>query len=159
MTAILQTVRITGTLTPTDTDDTFAVTSEEYHRGGYRSVDTQSERDEITLDRRKLGMLVYVTSDNITFTLTGGITNADWTVWLGTQATSCRKYSQMLGDGINTQFSVVHELHSYDVVTQVRRVASMRVVIVDIEYSTADSVLIKFANPPAPNTFVVTIVG
>lgn len=159
MTAILQTVRITGTLTPTDTDDTFAVTSEEYNKGGYRSVSTLEERDAITPERRKLGMLVYVMSNNTTYTLEKGISNVDWTVWLGTQNTSCRKYSNMIGDGINTRFTVTHGLSSYDVVTQVQRVATRRVVIVDVEYLTADTVTITFANPPASNAFRVTVVG
>lgn len=53
-------VPVAGFMSPTDESDLYAVTDEKYNRGGYRTVNTIAERDAITDDRRKLGMLVYV---------------------------------------------------------------------------------------------------
>jgi hypothetical protein len=79
MAAIFGSVPITGFIAPTDDTDVFASHDDKYGRGGYRSVATLSDRDLITVDRRKEGMLVYVLSDGKIYTLTGGITNAHWT--------------------------------------------------------------------------------
>lgn len=71
-------VRVGGFVAPTDSTDTFAVTDEFYNRGGYRSVADLAARDAITPDRRKVGMLVRVTTDGKIYYLNGGLTNADW---------------------------------------------------------------------------------
>lgn len=56
-------VPVAGFIAPTDDTDVFAVTDEKYNRGGYRTVETLDERDAITDDRKKLGMIVYVWQD------------------------------------------------------------------------------------------------
>lgn len=56
-------VPVAGFIAPTDDTDVFAVTDEKYNRGGYRTVETLAERDGITDDRKKLGMIVYVWAD------------------------------------------------------------------------------------------------
>ena len=73
-------VPITGFIAPTDAADTFATQDEAYNRGGYRSVADIAERDAITPDRRKEGMLVNVLSDSTVYKLTGGIDNVNWEV-------------------------------------------------------------------------------
>ena len=71
-------IHVTGTFMPTSNEDTFAVTDELYHRGGYRSVTDSVERLAISLERRKIGMLVKEVSTGFFYTLSGGITNNDW---------------------------------------------------------------------------------
>ena len=71
-------VRVGGFIAPTDSTDTYAVTDDVYGRGGYRAVADSTERDAISADRRKLGMLVRTNSDGKIYTLSGGILNANW---------------------------------------------------------------------------------
>lgn len=71
-------VRVTGSITPTDTTDTYPTHSAEYGKGGHRSVADVTARDAIPADRREEGMTVYVVSTGITFKLVGGITNSNW---------------------------------------------------------------------------------
>ena len=73
-------VGLTGYIAPADTLDSYALQSEVFNRGGYRSVTDITERDAITLDRRKLGMLVYCFSDSTFYTLKAGLDNTDWEV-------------------------------------------------------------------------------
>lgn len=81
MAAIPGSVRVAGFIAPTDSTDTYAVTDEQYNRGGYRSVASIAERDAITVARRKVGMLVYVIDTDQYFTLKNGITNSGWVEW------------------------------------------------------------------------------
>lgn len=81
MAAIPGSVRVAGFIAPTDSTDTFAVTDEIYNRGGYRSVLTIEDRNNITADRRKIGMLVYVIGNDEYYTLKTGILNTDWVKW------------------------------------------------------------------------------
>lgn len=71
-------ISLSGYIAPTATEDTYAVTDETYNRGGYRTVATIAERNAITSDRRKEGMLVKVLADTKFYTLTGGILDANW---------------------------------------------------------------------------------
>jgi len=73
-------VPLTGYVAPKDTLDIYAITDEIFNRGGYRSVADTTERDAITADRRKLGMLVYCFNDNTFYTLKTGLDNTDWEI-------------------------------------------------------------------------------
>lgn len=61
----------------------FAVLRDAYLRGGFRVVFDLAERDAITADRRVEGMEVKVLVEEATYTLVGGITNADWEEVMG----------------------------------------------------------------------------
>jgi hypothetical protein len=70
-------------IVPTDTADTFPTHEAQYGKGGFRSVKTIDERDEIPTPRREIGMQVLVIGDeeqHITYELKGGITNGHWVV-------------------------------------------------------------------------------
>lgn len=54
---------VAAPLAPFDTQDVYATHDEQYGRGGYRSVNTAMERDQITAERRKPGMVVNVLQD------------------------------------------------------------------------------------------------
>jgi len=74
----LGSVAVTGFIAPTDTSDTYATHDSELGRGGLREVATLLERDAITNDRRKIGMIVYVIADTNYYALFGDITNLSW---------------------------------------------------------------------------------
>lgn len=71
-------VAITGFISPTDTSDTFATHDSTLGRGGLREVDNLEQRDLITEDRRKIGMVVYVVSELKYYALFGDTTNLSW---------------------------------------------------------------------------------
>ena len=78
--AALKGTILASKIVPTDSLDTYATHEDVYGRGGHRSVDTIVERDEISPERRKEGMTVYVKSTKVKYVLEGGIDNANWKV-------------------------------------------------------------------------------
>ena len=76
--AALQGTILASKIVPTDSLDTYATHEDKYGRGGHRSVDTIVERDEISPERRKEGMTVYVKSTKVKYVLEGGLTNEFW---------------------------------------------------------------------------------
>lgn len=72
-------VIVTGTLSPTDTNDVYATHDSTYGKGGYREVADLIERNNITPARRSDGMLVYVRSENKIYKLEDGLENSNWT--------------------------------------------------------------------------------
>ena len=76
--AKLQGTILASKIVPTDSLDTYATHDDTYGRGGHRSVDTIVERDEISPERRKEGMTVYVKSTKVKYVLEGGLTNEFW---------------------------------------------------------------------------------
>jgi hypothetical protein len=73
---------IASKIAPFDTNDIYETHDEIYGKGSYRTVANDTERDAITVARRKEGMLVYVLADDIIYQLRGGITNANWHIFL-----------------------------------------------------------------------------
>ena len=71
-------VTITGYIAPSDTADLYATHREELGQGGYRSVANTTERNLISMDRRKLGMIVYVIDEDKEYKLLGGLENTNW---------------------------------------------------------------------------------
>jgi hypothetical protein len=80
MAAIPGTV-IGAQIVPSDSADTYSTHEDIYGKGGFRSVADLTERDSISTQRRKEGMLVFVTSEVKTYQLQGGITNSDWVLF------------------------------------------------------------------------------
>lgn len=71
-------VAVTGFIAPTDTQDTYPTHDSVLGRGGLREVQTIAERNAISADRRRVGMLVYVKEDTNYYALIGDITNLSW---------------------------------------------------------------------------------
>lgn len=78
MTKYSGSIPVTGTVTTTDTQDTYATHLDELGKGGYRVVDTIADRDDISSERRTEGMLVYVVADSMMYQLIGGSNNSNW---------------------------------------------------------------------------------
>ena len=71
-----------------------------------------------------------------------------------------RKFQQTIGDGSATQYVVTHNLNTRDVqATVYRNSGAFDEVITDVEYTTVNSVTIRFASAPASNAFRVVIDG
>jgi len=60
---------VTGTITPTSSLDEYPTHVETYNKGGYRTVQSISERDMIPNKRKKEGMLVYVIDAKVVYIL------------------------------------------------------------------------------------------
>src|SRR4051812_16247678 len=71
------TVPFTGLVAPTATSDTYAVIDPIYGKDGLRSVADHTERDAISTDRRREGMLVYTQNDGKYWKLASNLTT--WT--------------------------------------------------------------------------------
>jgi hypothetical protein len=71
-------VRVTGYIGPSDTADTYPTHSEEWGKGGMRSVADTAARLAIPADRRKEGMFVKQLDTGQIWTLSGGILDANW---------------------------------------------------------------------------------
>jgi hypothetical protein len=81
MANIIGGVQVTGFISPTDSSDTYAVIDPIYGVDGLRSVTGTTERNNITTERRREGMLVYVQSDGKYYKLLPSPwsgTNSDW---------------------------------------------------------------------------------
>jgi hypothetical protein len=78
MTQYNNSIPVTGTITTTDTEDTYATHRDDLGRGGYRVVDSIVDRDAISSERRSEGMLVYVLEDSEMYQLIDGVGNSHW---------------------------------------------------------------------------------
>lgn len=67
---------------------------------------------------------------------------------------------EKIGDAIAKEFTITHNLNNQDAIVSVRRAASpFDEVVVDIEHTDANSVLVRFAEAPAEDEFSVSCVG
>lgn len=111
MAAIPGSIRVTGFIAPTDSTDTYACTDPIYGIDGLRSVADLTERNAISNERRREGMLAYTQSDSSYWTLLPSPwsgTNADWTPFGSTVNSYITTFAN--GDLIADQLSVTHAL-------------------------------------------------
>ena len=79
---------------------------------------------------------------------------------LATYANKKLKFSQLIGDGSATQFTVTHNLNTQDLHAITRRNSgAFDEVVVDIEFPTVNTAVFRFASAPASNAFKVVILG
>lgn len=82
--AIQGTVQVAGPVAPTSHSDVYATHHAEWGKGGHRTVQSLTDRDAITTERREEGMTVFVIDEQNTYKLKGGTTNAFWVIENGT---------------------------------------------------------------------------
>jgi Cu/Ag efflux protein CusF len=71
-----------------------------------------------------------------------------------------KKYSANVGDGTNTSYVITHNLNSQDLAVSLREVASpYALVLTDIEFTSVNTLTVKFASAPSLNQYKITIVG
>ena len=96
-------VSISGCITPSDgVIDVYSTHDSWYGLGGYREVADLTERDGITTERRKEGMLVYVIATDTVYQLKGGITNSEWDIFTGGGGGSASSFDIETEDGLTT---------------------------------------------------------
>jgi hypothetical protein len=70
------------------------------------------------------------------------------------------KLTATIGDGSTTTFTINHRLNTRNVSVSIRQTsAPYELVMTDIEFTTLDTITVKFAVAPAINEFTVTIIG
>jgi hypothetical protein len=69
---------IFGTLKTFDSLDTYPVAETNDILGSAKSVATLTDRDNIPVERRQIGMTVYVNADKLTYKLENGVSNSNW---------------------------------------------------------------------------------
>jgi len=71
-----------------------------------------------------------------------------------------RRFAQTFGDGSATQYTITHNLNTQDAQVVVRRTTgAFDEVICTVEYTTVNSVTLRFAAPPALNAFRVIVLA
>jgi hypothetical protein len=71
-----------------------------------------------------------------------------------------RKYVAVIGDGTTLNYTITHNLNSRDISVTIRETGSPYAqVITDVEFTTVNSITVKFAEAPTENQYTVTIVG
>jgi hypothetical protein len=130
MSLIPGSIPVTGLITPTDTTDTYPVTDAIYAIDGLRNVADHTERDNISIDRRRSGMIVGTLNDSKYWRLksqpwTIG-SSSDWDLFLqvgpsGSVVNTGLKYVIELADDIEvplyTQYWIYGDLTVYGSLT------------------------------------------
>ena len=75
--ANLNGINLADKLVPFTDDDNYPLMEDKYIQGGYQTVNSITERNNIPVERRKIGMFVFVNGVG-GFRLTGGLANTNW---------------------------------------------------------------------------------
>ena len=99
------TTKISGPVSPTSPADTYASHMALYGQGGFRSVQTLTDRDDIPSLRREEGMKVYVIDLDLEYRLKGGIENTNWEEVVfgssgGSDEGSCGKCNRLIVESL-----------------------------------------------------------
>jgi len=70
------------------------------------------------------------------------------------------KYTTTIGDGTATSYVITHNLNSQDVIVNLRETSSpYAFVITDIEFTTVNTITVKFAVAPTASQYTITVIG
>lgn len=100
-------IPFSGQIYVTDEGDTYALLDDKHIKGSYRIVEDETERDGITAERRKEGMVVYVLEDNKEYRLEGGIENEDWVELTGGGDSGGNPH--IIGKGVDEDIVIVFD--------------------------------------------------
>ena len=137
-------VPVSGYFSPTDTTDTYAVTDSQFNRGGHKEASDLTDRNNISVDRRREGMTCYTVSDKKMWQLQNGITNSDWVdITSGTSAGGDATYVHNQITATNT-WTINHSLSKYPSVMVVD--SNNYVIVGDVSYTSNSQVIITFTS-------------
>lgn len=69
------------------------------------------------------------------------------------------KYATTIGDGIASDFVITHNLGTDDVVIGIKEIATKEMWITDVEYTSENSITVRFGFKPTVGMFRVTVIG
>lgn len=138
-------VPVGGFIAPYAATDTYATQDSIYGRGGLREVATYADRNAVTNDRRRAGMLVFVQFDSTYWRLlpapwTG--TAADWVAFTGGGGGGTYLHPQPVA---STTWTINHPLGGYPSVVALDSLGEH--VEPGIQYVTTSQVVLTFATP------------
>jgi hypothetical protein len=111
------------------------------------------------------GSGIVVNADNIDLDPTNGVpvnrggTGAITAAGARTNLGATGKFSQSVGNGSLTSFTINHALGTSDVVVMVKRVSDGVEVFADVTVTDANSISVAFATAPSTNQYRVTVIG
>jgi hypothetical protein len=146
-------VRVGGFIAPSDSTDTYATQDAKYGRDGLRSAADNAERNLITDDRRRAGMIVFCRDSSTYFRLLAGpwaYTNADWTelVVTGKPGPSFT-FEQATPSAL---WTIEHNMGCYPAVKVVD--SAKTEVTTDVSHPDVNTVLITVAAPFAGTAYL-----
>lgn len=143
-------VAITGLLTPTNSQDTYAVTANDYHRGGIKRAQNIAQRNSITPDRREANTtFCFVEDVKRWYFLKNGISNQHW-VELSREIAliNAKRTIIIVGDGTTKKFDITHQKQTpYFEVTAVFK-DTKQICEVGITFNNNNTFSVHFATPP-----------
>lgn len=138
-------VPIGGFIAPYDSGDSYATQDAIYGRGGLREVATYADRNAITADRRRAGMVVCVQLDSTYWRLLPApwtYTAADWTPFNTGGGGGTYLHSQPVA---STTWTINHPLNGYPNVVVLDGGGVM--VEGSIQYVNTSQIVLTFATP------------
>ena len=111
---------------------------------------------DVTASAAELNKLDGATASTTELNYVTGVTSS-----IQTQLNArTRKYATNIGDGTATSIVVTHNLNSQDVSVTLREVATpYAMVITDVEFTTVNTITVKFATAPTAGQYRVTVIG
>lgn len=138
MSDLLGTNIATG-IVPFTTEDVYPTHYSEYGKGGWKQVATIVERDAISLERRELGMVVYVLEENKTYTLKEGLSNEYWVLMMPVNSGGTYIHTQGIA---SATWVIEHNLEKYPSITVVT--SSGTIVEGDVAYDSENVITVTF---------------
>ena len=148
---------VAAVIAPFTTDDTYATHDAEYGKGGYRTVDTITDRDNIPEARRTIGMLVYVVSDDKIYKLLKN-NNDEW-YWeeLTTGGSGGVNSYTHIQDSLSNTWNIQHNLNRYPSVTIMIQDENDKLcsAMGDVEYIDVNNIQITFTNEYSGQAYLI----
>ena len=137
---------VAAVIAPFTTDDTYATHDAKYGKGGYRTVETITDRDNIPEARRTIGMLVYVVSDDKIYKLLKNNNNEWYWEELTTGGSGGVNSYTHIQDSPSNTWNIQHNLNRHPSVTIMIQDENNKLCIAmgDVEYVDLNNIQITF---------------
>jgi hypothetical protein len=127
---------------------TFPVVDDNNIRGGYQTVATVTDMEDIPADKRKEGMQVFVQASSVAYTL-----ESDLVTWNPTEVPSAPTptfvYNQIISAAI---WNINHALNKYPSVTIID--TADRTIEGDVTYVDSNNLTVSFTGPFSGKAFL-----